>query len=168
MAAVLIALERLAQSRSRIAESAARWLPVALVVAFAYSGAVTLARDYPAARGHRASFLRLTEGITPHVENRSILFTDSIDMAWGLLDRVDDLYLGRPENDDFETFVPLVRYWLNQDRRVYYVLTDEVYDARVATLGQYDIVPVRSSVPVGEDAAGTWYLIELKQMAPPP
>jgi len=108
-----------------------------LVTALAWSGAVTFARDYPPPAAVRAANLTVARAMAPFVDDDSLIFSNVVDVCWGLLDDHRKIRIARPEADDFRTFGELARFHLERGRKVYMAYTPNEYRA-VATLGFLD------------------------------
>ncbi|MEM8997981.1 MAG: hypothetical protein AAGF23_24585, partial [Acidobacteriota bacterium] len=126
-----------------------RLLPWGLLFAFAFSGALTFSRDYPTSAREREQFMEVTRFIQPHLESPALLFSDGADIMWGLLDQVDDIYLARPTNDAYASFVSLVRTHRGDGRRAYLllpksvipVMTQRLADVRLGMRGVVEVPP---------------------------
>ena len=108
-----------------------RWTPTLggplvcymMLTAFAYSGAMAFGRDYPASAAVRDDNLQLARGLEPFIEDDSLVFSNVVDVCWGMLGRVEGLRIARPESDQLESFPGLAKYHLDRGRKVYMAYT---------------------------------------------
>lgn len=94
-----------------------------LLTSFAYSGAMAFGRDYPASARVRGTNLEIARALEPFIEDNALIFSNVVDICWGLMDHVDNLRIAHPEKDAFETFPGLAGFHLDHGRKVYMAYT---------------------------------------------
>ncbi len=101
---------------------------ILLLAALAWSGAVTLARDYPTSAGLRRSQLAISQQLTPEVEDDALIFSNVLDICWDLIGKVEKIRIADPGKDDVETFNELTDFHLAGGRHVYIFARPALYN----------------------------------------
>lgn len=168
MLTACVAVLELATRVEALRAAAGRWLPIFLLASFAYSGAVTLARDYPTSAAQRSMFLRLALAMEPHVRDGSLVFLGAVDMGWGLLDRVDGVRLARPAQDEYRSFPRLAHRHLESGRGVFMTLGEEAVRVDEPAFARIGLRYAAAPVELGFGPGGRWFLVELVYAEPAP
>ena len=117
LALAIVAVE--AGRRFRILTGCRRAVVYLLLVAFAWSGALTFANDYPTSAGHRRHHLTESQKLLPFIRHDSLVVSTIPDVCWGLLDKIERLRIANPRADRYRSFQQLVSFHLAAGRPVY-------------------------------------------------
>lgn len=127
MALALLALEVL--RRSRLLPSLGHLLVAyGLLFAVAWSGAVTLGRDYPASAHVRGVNLAMGQAFAEHLQDDVLVLTDFADFTWHLIDQHDRVRIAGLSGQHQPETEALIQHHLQAGRRVY--LAGSAYGAR--------------------------------------
>jgi len=94
-----------------------------LLTSFAFSGALAFGRDYPASARLRDANVTIARSLELFIEDHALIFSNIVDVCWGLIGKVDDLRIAYPEEDAFESFAGLAQFHLDHGRKVYMAYT---------------------------------------------
>jgi hypothetical protein len=123
---------------------------VAMIVALLWSGMVAVTYDYLRDYLIRAVRSEFSDQMARVIKPDSILFTSYSTFFFGLIDK-ERVRFAEPRRDDFEGFVPLLRFHLNSGRPVYLWLDDWMKDE----LRKHDLLDQLEFVPLVDRTSGT-------------
>lgn len=100
-----------------------------LLFAIAWSAALTLGRDYPAAARVRGVNLTVGQAFAEHLHDDILVLTDFADFTWHLIDRHDKVRIAGLAEDRADT-IALMQHHLDAGRNVYF--GGSAYGAKMA------------------------------------